>query len=82
MQEIEAGYAGMRVPVSVLYGQGDRILSHRSNGMALVDRLPGTRLTLVEGGHMLPITQPQVTADFIAGVSMQVASSTTSGSIS
>lgn len=68
MQEIEAGYAAMRVPVSVLYGQGDRILSHRSNGVELVDRLPGTQLTLVEGGHMLPITQPQVTADFIARV--------------
>ena len=68
MQEIEAGYAGMRVPVSVLYGEGDRILSHRANGMELVNRLPGTQLTLVEGGHMLPITQPQVTADFIARV--------------
>ncbi len=65
MPAIEAGYADMHVPVHVLYGRGDRILSARANGEALVQRLPGAQLTLVDGGHMLPITQPQVTADFI-----------------
>ena len=49
----------MATPVAgacVVY-KGDRILSHRANGIDLVDRLPGTQLTLVDGGHMLPITQ-------------------------
>jgi pimeloyl-ACP methyl ester carboxylesterase len=68
MQAIEAAYADMRVPVCVLYGRGDRILSHRANGTDLVDKLPGTQLTLVDGGHMLPITQVQTTADFIHDV--------------
>jgi pimeloyl-ACP methyl ester carboxylesterase len=49
----------------VLYGRDDRILDWKANGQALVDKVPGARLELVEGGHMLPITQPGVTADFI-----------------
>jgi len=27
--------------------------------------VPGARLELVDGGHMLPVTQPQVVADFV-----------------
>jgi pimeloyl-ACP methyl ester carboxylesterase len=69
MRAIESAYADIHVPVHVLYGRGDLILSHRTNGIALVDRLPGTQLTLVDGGHMLPITQVQTTADFILDVS-------------
>jgi len=72
MLEIEAGYGNLRLPVRVLYGKGDRILSHRANGIDLVDRLPGTQLTLVDGGHMLPITQPQATADFIADLAQRI----------
>lgn len=68
MPAIEGGYAGMRVNAHVLYGRSDRILSPRENGSDLVGRLAGTRLTLIEGGHMLPITQPQTTADFILDV--------------
>ncbi|MFI4940065.1 MAG: alpha/beta fold hydrolase [Burkholderiales bacterium] len=67
MPAIESAYAAMKVPVHVLYGTKDRILSHHANGEDFVDRLPGTQLTLVDGGHMLPITQPQATADFIHG---------------
>jgi pimeloyl-ACP methyl ester carboxylesterase len=72
MPAIEAAYAAMQVPVHVLYGKGDRILSHRTNGTDFVDRLPGTQLTLVDGGHMLPITQPQITADFIHSAASSV----------
>jgi hypothetical protein len=60
-----AAYAHMRLPVSVLYGRGDRILSPIEQGQALVNALPGVQLTLIEGGHMLPVTLPQVSADFI-----------------
>lgn len=71
MPTIEAACATLRVPVHVLFGRGDRILDHRANGVDLLDRLPGTQLQLVEGGHMLPITQPQTTADFIRAVASQ-----------
>jgi pimeloyl-ACP methyl ester carboxylesterase len=62
---LEQSYHRLRVPVSVLYGRDDRILDWKANGQALVDKVPGARLQLVDGGHMLPLTQPAVTADFI-----------------
>jgi len=62
---VQARYGELRVPVSVLYGKDDRILDWKANGQALVDKVPGARLELVEGGHMLPITQVEGTAAFI-----------------
>jgi pimeloyl-ACP methyl ester carboxylesterase len=58
-------YGAMRLPVSVLYGRGDRILDPLEQGEALAAKLPGTELTLVDGGHMLPITAPERTTQFI-----------------
>jgi pimeloyl-ACP methyl ester carboxylesterase len=65
LPQVQARYAELRLPVHVLYGKDDRILDWKANGQALVDKVPGARLELVEGGHMLPITQPAVTAAFI-----------------
>jgi pimeloyl-ACP methyl ester carboxylesterase len=58
-------YAAMRVPVSIVFGRDDRILSHQEQGEALAAKLPGARFTLVDGGHMLPVTAPHVVAQFI-----------------
>jgi pimeloyl-ACP methyl ester carboxylesterase len=58
-------YGAMKLPVSILFGRGDRILDPREQGEALAAELPGATLTLVEGGHMLPVTQPELTANFI-----------------
>ena len=58
-------YGEMRVPVSVLFGRGDQILDPRVQGAALAAAIPGVELTLVDGGHMLPITAPERTAQFI-----------------
>ena len=68
MPRIEGRYGELRMPVHVLFGRGDRLLDWRANGQALVDKLPDGRLQLVEGGHMLPVTQPELTASFIEGV--------------
>lgn len=65
LPQVQARYGELRVPVSVLYGKDDRILDWKTNGQALVDKVPGARLELVEGGHMLPITQVEKTAAFI-----------------
>jgi pimeloyl-ACP methyl ester carboxylesterase len=68
MPQLEQRYArpgALRLPVHVLFGRDDRLLDWRANGQALVDRVPGARLELVEGGHMLPVTQPALTARFI-----------------
>lgn len=58
-------YPELDMPVAVLYGRDDRILDWRAHGQALVDKVAGARLELVEGGHMLPITNPDATAAFI-----------------
>jgi pimeloyl-ACP methyl ester carboxylesterase len=58
-------YATMQLPVRIIYGRDDRILNHQEQGEALAAILPGARLTLIDGGHMLPITAPGVVAQFI-----------------
>ncbi|KQQ97312.1 alpha/beta fold hydrolase [Massilia sp. Leaf139] len=59
-------YGQLAVPTGVLYGRGDAILAWEEHGQALADKVPGLRLELVEGGHMLPVTQPQAVADFVS----------------
>lgn len=58
---IERRYATLRMPVDVLYGRGDRILDWRYHGEALTHKLGHATLQLVDGGHMLPVTQPAMT---------------------
>ena len=65
-------YGAMQLPVSVLYGRGDRILDPLEQGEALASKLPGAELTLVDGGHMLPITAPERTARFIREAAARV----------
>ena len=77
----ETRYNDLRVPVSILYGKDDRILDWRAQGQALADKVRGARLELIEGGHMLPITNPDATAAFIdtaARQAMLLASAATS----
>ena len=58
-------YPTMQLPVSILYGRGDGILNPVDQGEALAAKLPGAELSLVAGGHMLPITMPDRVAQFI-----------------
>jgi pimeloyl-ACP methyl ester carboxylesterase len=69
---VEAGYGAMRLPVDVLFGREDRILDPREQGEGLVARIPGARLTLTEGGHMLPVTAVERTAQFIDEVAQRM----------
>ncbi len=66
-------YGAIALPVGVLYGRQDRILDPQEQGQALADALPGTELELVDGGHMLPITQPDLTSEFIRRQSLRSA---------
>jgi pimeloyl-ACP methyl ester carboxylesterase len=69
---LSARYAELRLPVRVLFGRSDGILDWRDNGQALVDLLADGELTLVDGGHMLPVTQPQATAAFILAAARSI----------
>lgn len=65
LPQLQERWQDLRLPISVLYGRDDRILSWQANGRDLVARVPGARLDLVDGGHMLPVTQPEACAAFI-----------------
>lgn len=53
------GYRGLGLPVVVLQGTGDVIVSPRIHAEALADAIPGAELVWVEGGgHQLPYSHP------------------------
>lgn len=58
-------YPTLTVPVAILYAGADNILNAPLHGERTATEIPGARIELVEGGHMLPFTQPELTADFV-----------------
>ena len=75
--EMTRRYPALSVPVGILFGRGDRLLDYRLHGQALKEKIPNLHLEVVEGGHMLPITAPDLVADFIrriAGMAAATAS--------
>lgn len=70
---IEARYSSIRAPVGILFGRHDQILDHEMHGVAMQAKIPGLALSLVDGGHMLPLAAPQLTARWIAAFAGRVA---------
>jgi pimeloyl-ACP methyl ester carboxylesterase len=68
MPAIVERYASLRVPVGILYGTGDRVLDHRRHGVDAAAIIPGAELELIDGGHMLPLTAPDRSADLVRRV--------------
>lgn len=68
MPGISARYGALSVPVDVLYGRSDRILDYRVHGEGLPRGYAAARLTLIDGGHMLPVTQPETTMQWLQAV--------------
>jgi pimeloyl-ACP methyl ester carboxylesterase len=58
-------YPTLSVPVSILYARADNLLDAGLHGERTASEIPGAEIELVEGGHMLPFTQPELTADFV-----------------
>jgi len=52
-------------PINILVARQDRILDSKNQGIALAEQLKRAHLEIVEGGHMLPVTQPDVVVKFI-----------------
>lgn len=63
---LAARYPKMTVPVAILFGREDAILDPAEQGRRTAAEIPGGKLDLVAGGHMLPVTQPDLTAGWIA----------------
>lgn len=58
-------YPTLSVPVSILYPRADNLLDSRLHGERTASEIPGAEIELVDGGHMLPFTQPGLTAAFV-----------------
>jgi pimeloyl-ACP methyl ester carboxylesterase len=58
-------YASLDIPVGILFGRGDHVLDWRTQGLSMKEKLPWLDFELVDGGHMLPVTQPDLCAAFI-----------------
>ena len=66
-------YGSLRMPIGILFGRFDSILDYREQGEAMKRKLPSLDLEIVDGGHMLPITQPDVVAGFIRRMAARAA---------
>lgn len=65
MPGIVARYSELRLPVEIIFGRDDMILDPVINGSTTASQIPGVRLTLCDGGHMLPLTRPDRIAAWI-----------------
>ena len=65
LEPMTARYSSIAVPVGVLYGRRDPLLNPAAQGESMKRILPSLDLEMVDGGHMLPMTQPDLCAAFI-----------------
>lgn len=65
MPALASRHGTLDLPVEILFGRGDRVLDPALHGEAAAAAIPGARLTMVEGGHVLPVTRPDETATFV-----------------
>lgn len=66
--DMVARYPSLRVPTTILFARGDNLLDPLEHGEKTASQIPGATLTLVEGGHMLPFTQPRESASWVREV--------------
>jgi len=69
-------YPSLRLPVRILYGISDEVLNYQLHGEAMKAKSSMVSVELIKGGHMLPITAPDLTAKFIkAAAQAEIAAS-------
>ncbi|HET9030814.1 MAG TPA: alpha/beta hydrolase [Candidatus Aquilonibacter sp.] len=61
-------YGEVGVPVHVLFGIEDAVLDYRRHGETFRTQIPNADLRLVHGGHMLPVTQPDLVAAWLDSI--------------
>lgn len=65
LAQMEQRYAQLSVPVDVLFGRDDAVLDWTRHGEALSHLTSQVTLKVVSGGHMLPVTAPSTTYDWL-----------------
>lgn len=68
LEMIAPRYSSLSLPVGILFARGDHVLDPALHGEPTAAAIRGARLEMVEGGHMVPVTQPDRVAAFIRGV--------------
>lgn len=63
--EIAAMYGDIPLPVGILFGRDDQILSPELHGAQTASAIPGAEYEVIEGGHMILITAPDATASWL-----------------
>ena len=58
MAAVAPRYGEIGLPVSILYAHGDTLLDPELHGTDTAAAIRGAGIEIVEGGHMLPVTQP------------------------
>jgi pimeloyl-ACP methyl ester carboxylesterase len=73
MPPLVARYGEIRVPVSILYGRQDALLDPALHGERTAAEIAGATLTLVDGGHMLPLSHASETEAWLREVLAKMA---------
>jgi pimeloyl-ACP methyl ester carboxylesterase len=63
--KMTARYSSLQVSVHILHGTNDEVLDYHVHGEGMKSKSSLISLELIPGGHMLPITAPDLTANFI-----------------
>ncbi|RYY38051.1 MAG: alpha/beta hydrolase [Sphingomonadales bacterium] len=58
MDAVAPRYGELKLPVAILYAHGDTLLDPELHGTDTASAIAGASIEIVEGGHMLPVTQP------------------------
>ena len=81
IETMPQSYASLTVPIGILYGRDDRVLDWRAQGEAMAREIPSLDFELVDGGHMLPVTQPDVCAAFIRRIAAAMRTMAAAGAV-
>ncbi|MGC5698907.1 alpha/beta hydrolase [Pseudomonas sp. NFXW11] len=74
LPEMVKHYPSLKLPVGLIYGSADPVLSYRRHGQAMLGKVPGLMLEIVPGrGHMLPISAVERVVAMVQQVAEQAA---------
>lgn len=65
MPTIVSRYRELQLPIHVLFGAQDAVLDPRKHAEGFHALVPHARVTVIPGGHMLPVTQPLAVARWV-----------------
>lgn len=72
LSEMVKRYPSLKLPVGLIYGSADPVLNYRKHGQAMVGKVPGLSLEIVQGrGHMLPISAVERVVELVEQVASQ-----------